>query len=132
MDIDKKIGIKIRELRKSGGLSQAELAERIGLSFQQIQKYEKGATTMSVFRLRQISDALGVHLHAFLGEEERPRTVSGPKVAYIPGEETPVPPQLLSKDEIRLLRLYRKLSSNKLKQAFLKHLREFVALEKEG
>ena len=74
--INKKIGLKIKQLRKGWGLSQIELAERIGISFQQIQKYEKGATRISVARLQQISEALGVNITLFFEEEQRPLKVS--------------------------------------------------------
>ncbi len=66
--IEKKIGEKIRELRKKKGLSQIELANRIGISFQQIQKYEKGLSKISISRLYQISDALGVDINYFFQE----------------------------------------------------------------
>ena len=60
--IDKNIGKKIKRIRKALGLSQIALAERIGISFQQIQKYEKGASKISVVRLQQISEALHINI----------------------------------------------------------------------
>jgi transcriptional regulator with XRE-family HTH domain len=47
------------------------LAERIGVSFQQIQKYEKGATRITVMRLQQISGALGVNITVFFEGGEK-------------------------------------------------------------
>ena len=46
--IEKQIGEKIRKIRKKQGISQMALAEKVGLSFQQIQKYEKGISKISV------------------------------------------------------------------------------------
>ncbi len=53
-------GIILRRLRKSADLTQSGLAELLGLSYQQIQKYEYGTSEMTITRLRQISDVLGV------------------------------------------------------------------------
>jgi transcriptional regulator with XRE-family HTH domain len=54
------VGNRVRELRIRAGYSQQALAERIGLSFQQVQKYEKGANRMGASRLIQIAAVLSV------------------------------------------------------------------------
>jgi transcriptional regulator with XRE-family HTH domain len=128
--IDKKIGQKIKRLRKGWGFSQIELAEKIGVSFQQVQKYEKGFTTMSVFRLQQISEALGVSINTFF--EEGTLKMSGPTIEYNSGRPPVKIFQPLSKDEIIFLRSFRKLTNNKLRQGFLKQLKEIVKMEKQG
>jgi len=58
--VDSYVGQKIRARRIFLGLSQTEVADAIGITFQQIQKYEKGANRVGASRLQQISDALGV------------------------------------------------------------------------
>jgi transcriptional regulator with XRE-family HTH domain len=58
--VDTHIGQKIRTRRILLGLSQTELADAAGISFQQIQKYEKGTNRVGAGRLQQFSDALGV------------------------------------------------------------------------
>ena len=58
--VDAHIGQKIRARRNLLGLSQTELADAAGITFQQIQKYEKGANRVGASRLQQFSDALGV------------------------------------------------------------------------
>jgi transcriptional regulator with XRE-family HTH domain len=58
--VDAHIGQKIRARRNLLGLSQTELAEAAGISFQQIQKYEKGTNRVGASRLQQFSEALGV------------------------------------------------------------------------
>ena len=60
--VDVLVGQNIRICRMQRGLSQSELAERIGLTFQQIQKYEKAANRVGASRLIQVADALGVPL----------------------------------------------------------------------
>ena len=58
--VDAHIGQKIRTRRNLLGLSQTELADSAGITFQQVQKYERGANRVGASRLQQISDALGV------------------------------------------------------------------------
>ena len=58
--VDAHIGQKIRARRILLGMSQTELADAAGITFQQIQKYEKGVNRVGASRLQQFSDALGV------------------------------------------------------------------------
>jgi transcriptional regulator with XRE-family HTH domain len=58
--VDTHIGQKIRTRRNLLGLSQTELADAAGITFQQIQKYEKGVNRVGASRLQQFSEALGV------------------------------------------------------------------------
>jgi transcriptional regulator with XRE-family HTH domain len=58
--IDAHVGQKIRTRRNLLGLSQTELADAAGITFQQVQKYEKGANRVGAGRLLQFSEALGV------------------------------------------------------------------------
>jgi len=129
--IDRKIGVRIKQIRKSRGLSQIELAERVGISFQQIQKYEKGVAKMTVFRLQQISEALGVHIADFFEKGEFISKVSGPVLEYTPGETPLEHFQLLDKEEIVILKLFRKIKNKKLREGLLKHIRGIIELEKK-
>jgi transcriptional regulator with XRE-family HTH domain len=54
------VGAKIRMFRINRGMSQTALAERVGVSFQQVQKYEKGANRVGASRLSQIASVLGI------------------------------------------------------------------------
>ncbi len=58
--VDVAVGNRVRELRTRAGLSQTDLGERLGVSFQQVQKYEKGVNRMGASRLIQICEALKV------------------------------------------------------------------------
>jgi transcriptional regulator with XRE-family HTH domain len=62
---DIEMGRRIRERRHENGLSQTELADKLGVSFQQVQKYEKGANRVSAPRLRIVAEALGVDVKFF-------------------------------------------------------------------
>ena len=60
--IDRYIGARMREQRLALNVSQAELGEELGVSFQQIQKYESGVNRVSAARLFEICKALNVSL----------------------------------------------------------------------
>ena len=62
---DIEIGRKIRALRLERGLSQSGLADGIGLTFQQVQKYEKGTNRVSAGRLQRIAELLNVPIVFF-------------------------------------------------------------------
>lgn len=92
--IDKAIGSRIRMYRKALGLSQSDLARELGITFQQVQKYESGANRVAASRLWSIADALGVSVLSLFQD-----------VAQTDGE-TPGTP-------LELLDLYTGLSVNK-------------------
>ncbi len=115
------IGEKIRKIRKSCGLSQMELAERVGVSFQQIQKYEKGKDRISVDRLQQIAEALGVSPILFLQTEDN----------KVEEERAMYQVNFLSKEEKKLLRMFRTIKNKKIKSGLLQQLKGICDLEKE-
>ncbi len=59
-EMDREIGARVREIRMSKHISQAALGEQLDVSFQQIQKYERGTNRISVSSLVQICSALEV------------------------------------------------------------------------
>ena len=63
----KEVGRRIRQFRQDAGLSQEALAELVGVSFQQVQKYESGHTTLNILKLQHIADALKVQVSDFFG-----------------------------------------------------------------
>jgi len=66
-DNDKLIGRQIRLARQSRGLSQEGLANAIGVTFQQVQKYEKGTNRISAGRLVDVASFLGLDINYFFG-----------------------------------------------------------------
>src|SRR5690349_22317893 len=63
--IDKEIGSRVRMRRVSIGMSQEKLGDMLGLTFQQVQKYEKGMNRISVARLVDIAKILNVEIDFF-------------------------------------------------------------------
>ena len=64
-DIDAAVGLRMAARRSALGLSQTALAVQLGVSFQQIQKYEKGANRVSASRLHQVATVLGCSVADF-------------------------------------------------------------------
>jgi len=90
---DVAIGQKLRALRLDRGLSQGALAGEIGVTFQQLQKYEKGANRVSAGRLLRIAAALHVPVTALYGAATRRKSDRGL-------------PYLNSAGAVRLVRAY--------------------------
>lgn len=65
---DLEIGMKIKELRIKAGLTQEKLAEGLDITFQQVQKYEKGTTKVNLLKLQQIAEALQVPVAIFFDD----------------------------------------------------------------
>jgi transcriptional regulator with XRE-family HTH domain len=108
---DVEIGRKIRALRLERGLSQSALAEGIGLTFQQVQKYEKGTNRVSAGRLQQIANLLNTPITFFYRS-----TKSGSKKT---GAHDGGLALLQTKGALRLLRSYGAISSRATKYALV-------------
>ena len=63
--VDRHVGLHIRMRRKALGVSQEKLAEALGLTFQQVQKYERGANRVSASKLWEIARALKTNVSYF-------------------------------------------------------------------
>ena len=73
--IDRHVGSRVRMRRMLAGVSQEKLGEALGLTFQQVQKYEKGTNRISARRLLQISKMLGVPVAFFFDGAPTDETV---------------------------------------------------------
>jgi transcriptional regulator with XRE-family HTH domain len=103
---DQNIGRRVRVRRLEKGLSQTELGNRIGVTFQQVQKYESGANRISAFRLQRIAELLNVPIAFFF---ESARTASGDEpLAYLQKEGS-----------LRLVRAYAEIASSEVRRALI-------------
>src|SRR6266498_1686015 len=78
--VDVEVGQRIRIQRNALGLSQTELANQLGVTFQQVQKYEKGVNRIGCGRLFQVASVLGADVNDFFegspkGKPSSSRTV---------------------------------------------------------
>src|ERR1700751_2060302 len=81
--IDRHVGLRIRLRRKELGISQEKLAESIGLTFQQVQKYERAANRVSASKLWEVARALNTTVAYFyegLPTDSRSEIPTGPKL----------------------------------------------------
>ena len=103
-EIDYHVGRRIRRRRRLLGLTQQQLAESVGIRFQQIQKYESGANRVSASRLFEIAEALDAPVQYFYDGLD-----SSGIDAVIDGES--VASDVLSqKETLDLVRAYYKLN----------------------
>ncbi|WP_298436613.1 helix-turn-helix transcriptional regulator [Geobacter sp.] len=94
----REIGEAIRRRRKELGLSQEQLSEKVGVSYQQIQRYENGSSMLNVENLQRIARALSLPVTAFF-ETPRANVAAEPAMPYE------------SKEEKTLLRNFRDLTA---------------------
>jgi transcriptional regulator with XRE-family HTH domain len=106
---DKLIGQNIRANRLTQGLSQSELGKRIGVTFQQVQKYEKGTNRVGGSRLLQIAEAMKIPVVALLENAENARL---PLNSELPG-------LIANQNAIRLLRAFSKIKRTSSQQALV-------------
>ncbi|HTE98282.1 MAG TPA: helix-turn-helix transcriptional regulator [Bradyrhizobium sp.] len=109
---DIEMGRRIRLRRRETGISQIELAGHLGLSFQQMQKYEKGTSRIGAARLQQIAKRLGVDIPFFYDGDGKKSDVDSLLVA--------------NSVSLRLLRAYTAIK-NKTVQRRLVILVEMIA-----
>jgi transcriptional regulator with XRE-family HTH domain len=67
-DVDATIGVRVRTRRVERQMSQDVLGKALGISFQQVQKYEKGANRITMSRLQKIAELLDVPITYFYGD----------------------------------------------------------------
>jgi transcriptional regulator with XRE-family HTH domain len=83
--IDHGVGSRIAFLRAANGLSQSALASALGVSFQQVQKYETGKNRVGAGRLQAIAERLGVPVSSFFEPEPEAAAKSGPALLRVAG-----------------------------------------------
>jgi transcriptional regulator with XRE-family HTH domain len=116
------IGHKIRFHRQRQGLTQTELADRIGVSYQQIQKYEANKNQITLQRLFLIAKALDTPVQAFIAElnSREMSDASGPDTAAEQDSGRTL------REERALLRLFARIQSPHVKRTILKLVESIV------
>lgn len=93
--IDVRVGSRVRLRRNMLGLSQEKLGEAIGLTFQQVQKYERGANRIGASRLHELSRVLDVPVSFFFDDTDPVRAPA------IPGGFAEEPAEAFESDPLR-------------------------------
>lgn len=107
-----KIGARVRQARVMAGISQEALSGRLGLTFQQVQKYEKGTNRISVSRLVEIAHITGQPISFFVQD-------------IVPDGEASTPAQLLDRVDWNLAALAQQLPPE-IKADFARLMRSFL------
>ena len=135
--VDKHVGKQLRSRRALLGLSQEKLAEYVGVTFQQVQKYERGTNRVSASRLFSFSKILGVSIDYFYegldaaNISKAPATgMSDNKQEVFGGTKSKirnVPQDLLSRKEtIDLIRTYYSVEDPKTRKDILKFVKSMA------
>jgi transcriptional regulator with XRE-family HTH domain len=118
--VDLHVGVRIRTRRLLLGMNQETLANALGLTFQQVQKYEGGANRVSASRLAQMAEVLGVPVAYFFNDLDS----IGDEVA---SEEVELRELLQRPEAIELIRWYYAIPIVEVRQQFLEMVKTVAA-----
>jgi len=124
--VDKYVGSRVRMRRIMLGMSQEKLGEALGLTFQQVQKYEKGTNRVGASRIQQISEILQVPV-SFLFE-------GGPSGAAPSGSGDGTSPAYVSdflatSEGLALTRAFTRITDAKLRRRIVEMVEQIAARE---
>jgi transcriptional regulator with XRE-family HTH domain len=103
--IDIRVGARLRLRRNMLGMSQEKLGEAIGLTFQQVQKYERGANRIGASRLHELSRVLDVPISFFFDDTDPVRAPATGGFSEPPAEAFESDP-LRKRETLELIRAY--------------------------
>jgi transcriptional regulator with XRE-family HTH domain len=112
---DVAVGQRVRALRMERGMSQTTLGQALGVTFQQVQKYEKGVNRIGASRLQALSNILDVPITAFFGDKKRTSAPTLFDLADSPGA-------------VEMLRAYQSLSGPAAKRHLVQLVKSVAGL----
>jgi transcriptional regulator with XRE-family HTH domain len=116
--IDKHVGSRVRMRRVLVGLSQERLGESLGVTFQQVQKYEKGTNRIGASRLQQISNVLGVPV-SFFFEDAPAENASGEGFSESGGGSDYVVDFLSTSEGVSLTRAFMRIRDARVRRRII-------------
>jgi len=128
--IDKHVGSRVRMRRMMLGMSQEKLGDALGLTFQQVQKYEKGTNRIGASRLQQISHILQVQVSFFF--EGAPSVQMGPRPEGMAEAPSPayVSDFLATSDGLALTKAFTRIADSKLRRRIVDLVEQIASSEK--
>jgi transcriptional regulator with XRE-family HTH domain len=116
--VDVHVGGRLRLRRTLIGMSQEQLAAALNITFQQVQKYERGTNRISASRLYQASRTLGVPVAWFFEEMTEQTAAASATAAVVAGERAASDPdrRLLRRETLELVRAYYGISDARLRR----------------
>ncbi len=121
---DAYVGSKVRLRRKMLGMSQEKLGEQLGITFQQVQKYEKGSNRIGASRLQTISQILEVPIGYFFPQE--PAAVGGMGES---SQSDYISDFMMSSEGIELNRAFAQIKDPKLRRKVIDLVRTMASTE---
>jgi transcriptional regulator with XRE-family HTH domain len=131
--VDRHVGLRMRQRRTLLGMSQSALATAVGITFQQVQKYERGANRVSASRLVEFAEVLDVKPEHFFdelppealaskGDAERKRARSGR------ARTEPDLDPMAKRETLELVRAYYKIDEARLRTRILEMVKTLSTL----
>ncbi|CAN7739582.1 helix-turn-helix domain-containing protein [Rhizobium leguminosarum] len=128
--IDSYVGARIRMRRQLLGMSQERLAEQIGVTFQQVQKYEKGINRIGASRLQRIAEVLHTSVSFFFEQENsEPLTLQGLDLS---ANTDPVAEFLRTKEGLALNRAFLKIADRNIRETVIALVKAMAQAESRG
>ena len=127
--VDIHVGQQLKKARKLRGLSQEQLASEMGLTFQQVQKYEKGLNRIGASRLWDLAQILNISIDFFYKDMDQniqsqsPRNISSlhDSCVQIPSEEL-----IFNGNDLSLLRYYKRIKNPVVAKSIIHLVRSLV------
>ncbi len=126
--IDKHVGSRVRMRRMMLNMSQEKLGDALGLTFQQVQKYEKGTNRIGASRLQQISNILQVPVEFFF--EGAPHVAGSPRFEGDAPSPAYVSDFLASSDGLALTKAFMRISDLKLRRRIVDLVEQIATSDK--
>ena len=121
--VDGHVGHRVRLRRMLMGMSQERLGELLGLTFQQVQKYEKGINRIGAGRLFEVAGILGVPVSFFYEDVDSTTSATG----FAEGEEPPPVMEFLSSGEgLQLSLAFMRIKDVKVRRRILELVRSLA------
>ncbi len=125
--IDIHVGSRIRLRRTMLGMSQEKLGESLGITFQQIQKYEKGTNRVGASRLQNISNVLNVPVSFFFEDAPGDNPAGGPTGMAEANSSNYVVDFLSSSEGLQLNRAFVQISDTKVRRKVIELVKALAA-----
>jgi transcriptional regulator with XRE-family HTH domain len=117
--VDVHVGLRVRNLRKLRCMSQTRLGDAIGISFQQVQKCEKGANRIGASRLFEFSEIFDIPISYFFDD-------MAPDIAGKPASELTTSDPYHIPEVVEMVHAYRRISDPETRQAFKEMAKAFA------
>ena len=127
--VDRHVGSRVRLRRKILNMSQESLGKALGVTFQQVQKYERGVNRIGASRLHAMSLVLDVPISYFFEGMDEPGTMTG----VAEGEQSPMMYDFIqSTDGVALASAFSRIKDPKVRRRVIELIRAFSDEEADG